>query len=141
MKASDFSDIFTNNGSFWQRRHGICSRWRNYPSNPAVYLLIRDNPFEWGHEETDILYIGSTTHFGSTPRNNRLWDYHTKATEHEKRIVTEVEKIDAERDVPVKIYWTYKFPDSRTHRGYERFLLKKFRRAHGRPPSLNRSIK
>jgi len=138
MMVSDLSDIFVNSGPFWNGGRGVCSRWRSYPPNPAVYLLAVSEPFRWGHEETDIIYIGSTSHLGSTPQNNRLWDYHTGATQHEREIVAHVVALDAGGGEPVKIYWCYEFPEGRTHRSFEKLLLGRFRHDHGRLPKLNK---
>lgn len=138
MKVSDLSEVFVNSGPFWQDRHGVCSRWKNYPPKPAVYLLAVSEPFGWGNEETDIIYIGCTKHLGGIDSNCRLWDYHTRATHHEIELVAHVVAIDAEGGEPVKIYWCYEFPEGRTHRSFEKLLLTHFMHDHGRLPKLNK---
>ena len=136
MKVSDLSEAFVNSGPFWQNRRGVCSRWRSYPPKPAVYLLVVSEPFRWGNEETDIIYIGCTKHLGGIDSNCRLWDYHTRATQHEHEIVAHVVALDTKEGDPVKIYWCY--AEDRTHRSSEKLLLTQFRHDHGRLPMLNK---
>ncbi len=138
MRVSDLSDVFVNSGPFWQDRHGVCSRWKSYPPKPAVYLLVVSEPFGWGKEETDIIYIGCTKHLGGIDSNCRLWDYHTRATRHETEIVAHVIALDDEGGEPVKIYWCYEFTEGLTHRSSEKLLLTNFRNDHGRLPMLNK---
>jgi hypothetical protein len=140
MQVKDLNNIFKNSGPFWQEGHGVCSQWRNYPSITAVYILAEDITFKWGDKETDIIYIGSTKHLGGIESNCRLWDYHTRATQHEREIVEHVRALDAKAGEPVKIYWTHKFPHNYSHRQYEKQLLRRFAEDHGGPPRLNKSI-
>lgn len=140
MRLKDLTEAFINSGPFWHEKRGVCSRWRSYPPKPAVYLLTVDKQFKWGDKETDIIYIGSTKHFGGIESNCRLWDYHTRATQHEREIVEHVKSLDAKRVEPVKIHWTHKFPHNYTHRQYEKQLLRRFTLDHGRPPRLNKSL-
>lgn len=140
MKLEDISSIFNNEGPFWKGGSGVCSRWKFYPPKPAVYLLIMNETLKWGNKETNIIYIGSTKHFGGIESNCRLWDYHTKATQQEKRIVDHVVSLDAKKENPVKIHWTYEFPNNYTHKIYEKQLLKRFSQEHGKLPTLNRSL-
>jgi hypothetical protein len=140
MQVKGISEIFANSGPFWQGTRGICSKWRSYPPKPAVYLIATEESFKWGKKKTDILYIGCTKHFGGIEFNCRLWDYHTKATPQENRIVDYVIALDDEGGEPVKIYWTHKFPCNYSHREYEKQLLRRFKLEHGKPPRLNRSL-
>ncbi|MBA7647097.1 hypothetical protein ES703_54867 [subsurface metagenome] len=135
MRIIDLLETFVNSGPFWQDRHGVCSLWKSYPPKPAVYLLTVSEPFRWGHEETDIIYIGCTKHLGGIDMNCRLWDYHTRVTQHEQEIVAHVTALDAKGD-PVKIYWCY--VEDSTHRSSENLLLTNFRNDHGRLPMLNK---
>ena len=116
-----------------------CAKWRNYPPRPAIYILAAKKPFNWGSEETDILYIGETKHFGFTPNNNRLWDYHTKATEHEQEIIEKVKEME-NAGKTVYIFWCFDWPKNYTPKEYEKHLLRWYKDQHGKLPMFNRKV-
>ena len=133
MKTREFSRIFINKEGFLK----ACADWRHFPPKPAVYILIIEEPFMWGDKETDIIYIGSTKHLGGIDSNCRLWDYHTKATQHEKNIIEKIKELEKSGKA-VKILWSYRFPNNYTHKEYEKVLLQRFKEEHGKPPKLNK---
>ncbi|GEM_PF-4670003 len=114
-----------------------CANWKNYPSTPAVYILAIDQPFKYGENMTDILYIGETKHLGGIQDNCRLWDYQTKATQHEENIVKKIQEIEASGK-RVYIYWSCNLPKQQTHKEIEKQLLQQFKKEHGQLPMLNR---
>ncbi len=116
-------------------REAIAS-WRNFPSIPATYMLVVDSVFEWGSGLTDILYIGQTKHMGTQPNNNRLWDYYTRATAHERGIRDHIDQLES-AGKNVEIIWRYEDNESEPRRR-ERELLNRFRSDHNRLPRLNK---
>jgi hypothetical protein len=63
---------------------------------------------------TDILYIGETKHLGGIDGNCRLWDYHTKATQHERSIIERIKEMEDAGKI-VDIYWCCSLPEGHTH--------------------------
>ena len=116
-------------------REAIAS-WKNFPSIPATYILVFERVFEWGSELTDILYIGQTKHLGTQPNNNRLWDYYTRATTHEREICDHIDQFESEGK-KVEIIWHYEDNESESRR-VERDILDRFRSDDDRLPRLNK---
>ena len=114
-----------------------CANWRNYPSAPAIYVLAVNKPFKHGDKITDILYIGETKHLGGIDGNCRLWDYHTKATQHEGNIIERIKEM-RDNGKTVEIHWCCSLPKEHTHKEIEKDLLRKYNEEHGRLPMLNR---
>jgi hypothetical protein len=114
-----------------------CANWRDYPSKPAIYVLAVNKPFKHGAKMTDILYIGETKHLGGIDSNCRLWDYHTKATQHEADIIERIREM-GDAGKLVDIYWCCSLPKKHIHKEIEKHLLRQYREEHGRLPMLNR---
>jgi len=132
MKISEVSLVFAK-----ARFLEACANWRDYPSKPAIYVLAVSEPFKHIGKITDIVYIGETKHFGCTPSNNRLWDYHTQATQHERDIVEKIKEIENTGKF-VDIWWSYDWPKKYTRKEYEKHLLRQYSEEHGRLPILNK---
>lgn len=114
-----------------------CANWRDYPSKPAIYVLTVSKSFKHGDAMTDILYIGETKHLGGIDGNCRLWDYHTKATQHERSIIEKIGKME-DAGKTVDICWCCSLPEGHTHKEYEKHLLRQYCKEHGRLPMFNR---
>ena len=69
-------------------------KWREIPSVPVTYIFSANPKFMHGNITTDIVYIGKTKHLGTEPNNNRLWDYQSGATDHEKEKISFVKKLE-----------------------------------------------
>lgn len=132
MHARDISLVFEKT-NFLE----ACANWRDYPSEPAIYVLAVNKPFKHGDKMTDILYIGETKHLGGIDSNCRLWNYHTKATQHEADIIKRIREME-DAGKTVYIYWCCKLPEKRTHKEIEKNLLRQYKEEHGRLPMLNR---
>lgn len=133
MNANELSSVFVNKMGFLE----ACSKWKDFPPKPVVYMLVVSEPFKYGGKITDILYIGETKHFGSKPNNNRLWDYYTRATQHEKEIVGKVNELD-NTGKSIEIWWCYEWPNNYTHKEYEKYLLQQYSDEHGKLPKFNK---
>lgn len=114
-----------------------CVSWRDYPSKPAIYVLAVSEPFKHGDAMTDILYIGETKHLGGIDGNCRLWDYHTKATQHERSIIERIKETEDAGKI-VDIYWCCSLLEGHRHKEYEKHLLRQYSKEHGRLPMFNK---
>ena len=130
MKWIDFAELFNE-------RRDLSSTLRTYkhiPEYAAVYLFLINPSEKFGETETDIVYIGETHRLGRRESNCRLWDYKTKATDHEKRKMASMEKYQA--DHKTMISWLPCF-NKYIAKKLEHTLLNAFWSEHGKNPPLN----
>jgi hypothetical protein len=133
MESAEFSEYFSKEMNLLE----ALEKWKEIPPVPATYIFSANPKFVHGNIITDIIYIGKTKHLGAEPNNNRLWDYQSGATNHEKEKISFVKKLENE-GTNVTLKWCTKFPENMNERDFEKELILQFEKEHGVKPILNK---
>lgn len=104
-------------------------------AEPAVYVLLHQQPFGRLHGESHILYVGSTRQLGGSSESCRLRIYRYPNGSHANELRRRVQHL-MDSGIEVTLSWAH-VPSKADAIALESHLLQQYLTAHGELPPFN----